>query len=250
MSQPPVLLLVAIPLPPGALDELGPVVETLMTDTPWGAVGPVARRRASSGDLLVLPYSGSPSRTDARATIWAAGAWKAQRILGWDAGIALSPLLRRGEIVLIDDYIDQTRRQPSVLFGDRTLDWLPPMPGFCPEVRGVLAAALPDARDGAVYLALDSGRRETASEARLYRTWGADVSGQNLVPEAALAKELGLCFGGLLTVTDVAADLPQPPAHGEVREATRRIIQAIPHIVNALPIERRCLCGVGQREGK
>lgn len=249
MDQPPVLLLVAIPLPPGALDQLGPVVETLQADTPWGTVGPVARRRVGPDDLLVLPYSGSPSRTDPRATIWAAREWQVWRILGWDTGIALSPLLRRGEIVLLDDYIDQTRRQPTVLFEDRAPGWLPPMPGFCPEMRGVLAAALPEARDGAVYLALDSSRRETASEARLYRAWGADVSGQNLVPEAALAKELGLCFGGLLIVTDVAADLPQPPARGEVREATRRIIEAIPRVIAALPPVRRCLCGTGQREG-
>lgn len=249
MSQAPVLLLVAISLPPGALDQLGPLVDEHRADTPWGAVGPAARRRTAAGDLLILPYSGSPNRTDPRATIWAAREWGVKRVLGWDSGVALQPLLRRGEIVLLSDYIDQTRRQPSVLHEDRPLGWMPPMPGFCPEVRGVLAAALPGARDGAIYLALDSARRETAAEARLYRTWGADVSGQNLVPEAALAKELSLCFAGLVVVTEVAADLPQPPPRGEVREATRRLIAAIPHVLAALPSERRCVCAKGQREG-
>ncbi len=249
MSRASVLLLIAIPLPPGALDQVGPLVDEHRADTPWGSVGPAARRRTASGDLLILPYSGSPHRTDPRATIWAAREWGVERVIGWDSGVALNPLLRRGEIVLLSDYIDQTRRQPGVLFEDRPLGWLPPMPGFCPEVRGVLAAALPGARDGALYLALDSARRETAAEARLYRAWGVDVSGQNLVPEAALAKELGLCLAGLVVVTEVAADLPQPPPRGEVREATRRLIEAIPHVITALPSVPRCACARSQREG-
>ena len=49
-------------------------------------------------------------------------------------------------------------------------------------------------------LGLDGPRRETPAEARLYRQMGADVSGQNLVPEVALAHEMGICYAGLVTL--------------------------------------------------
>jgi 5'-methylthioadenosine phosphorylase len=93
-----------------------------------------------------------------------------------------------------------------------------------------------------VYLAVDGPRRETVAEARLYRSWGGDVIGQNLIPEAVLAKELGLCYAGLVTVVDRAADLPVSPASGEVRAALRVIINALPQAVQALAGEPTCNC--------
>ena len=80
---------------------------------------------------------------------------------------------------------------------------------------------------GGVYLGVDGPRRETAAEARMYRIWGADVLGQNLVPEIALARELGLCFAGLVTIDEISAERPPPPTRREDHRGLEAVVQAL-----------------------
>jgi len=243
MNDERILLLVAIMLPPPALESLGPVAAEHRVDTPWGAVGPIAERALADGPgFLIQPYFGLSTRLDPRATVWAARHLGVQRVIGWDAGVALNPLLHRGDTLIVEDYLDNTRHQPMTLFEEQGVSGIEQVPAFCPQIRAALRAALPEAIDGGVYLAVDGPRRETIAEARLYRTWGADVIGQNLIPEAALAKELGLCYAGLVTVVARAADLPADAVTGVVRAAQRLVIDALRPIALALATELTCAC--------
>ena len=249
-----ILLLIGVILPPPALDSLGGVRQEFTLQTPYGPAGPFARR----DQVIVLPYSGLPDRTDPRATLWAAKDLGITRIIGWDAVIGLNPLLHRGSLLVPDDFIDWTRHQPTTFFERRGLGYLPQMPAFCPQCRQALLHALPDAAPLGVYLGFDGPRRETAAEARLFRAWGSDVLGLNLVPEVILAKELELCFVGLTSVVEPGADrLPddgQAAAEpslsgehsGEFRLALRRVLEALPGIAAALQGPRTCACGQSQ----
>lgn len=250
MGSQPILLLVAVLLPPGTLDSLGPVVEERESETPWGKVGPIACRRiVEAREVWVLPYSGSPTRTDPRATIWAAHALGIERVLGWDAVVGLNPLLQRGDNVIVGDTLDMTRHQPATMVQENGASgWQMAVPLLCPEMQTNLNQVLPTAFPGAVYAATDGPRRETQAEARAYRAWGADVIGQNLVPEATFAWELGLCFAALGTVTVVAADRPHARPSGQVRESTRRVIEALPAFLTSLKEERDCPCLERRRE--
>jgi 5'-methylthioadenosine phosphorylase len=109
----------------------------------------------------------------------------------------------------------------------------------------LLRAALPFAVE-AVYLGVDGPRRETPAEARIYRQWGVDVLGKNLVPEAALAQEAGLCYAGLVTVGDVSAERPAVEAQGEVRAALGAVLGRLPQIVAQAAQPGDCDCA-GQR---
>ena len=243
MSEIRVLLLVAVSLPPPALEVLGPVVAEHTVDTPWGPIGPIAERAQPDGPVfLIQPYFGLPTRLDPRCAVWAAHRLAIQRIIGWDAGVALNRYLPRGTLVIVDDYIDCTRHQPVTLFEEQGTGGIEQIPAFCPQIRAALRYALPDAVEGGVYLAVDSPRRETRAEARLYRAWGGDVIGQNLIPEAALAKELGLCYAGLVTVVERSADLPTSPAAGEVRSTLREVLEALPRVAAELTGEPTCSC--------
>ncbi|MCS7221015.1 MAG: hypothetical protein RML36_02495 [Anaerolineae bacterium] len=243
MSASRVLLLVAVALPPPALEALGPMTAEHTVDTPWGPIGPMAERAHPNGSIfLVQPYFGLPTRVDPRATVWAARQLDALRVIGWDAGISLHRLLHRGDTLIVDDYIDNTHHQPITLFEDQGVSGIKQVPAFCPQIRAALREALPNAIDGGVYVAVDGPRRETVAEARLYRMWGGDAIGQNLIPEAVLAKELGLCYAGLLTIVDHAADLPAEPATGAVRAALRAVVDALPQVALALAYELTCEC--------
>ncbi len=236
------LLLVAVSLPPKALDLLGPVQEVQTVDTPFGHVGPLALRVDGAGHRIwVAPYSGLPTRTDPRATLVAAKELGVQRVLAWDEGVAINPVLGRGQTLLVADYIDFTRHRPTTFFQEEGVVGLEQVPPVCPEIYRALAAALPGAVGG-VYLGVDGPRRETAAEARMYRRWGADVVGQNLVPEIGLAAELELCYAGLVTVTHLGADQPPLPPHGEVRQGLEQVLDALPAVLAGLEGPRSCGC--------
>lgn len=240
------LILVAVYLPPAALDVLGPLVEERTVHTPFGPVGPLGRRAwGQEPGVWVQPYTGAPTRTDPRATILAAQSLGVCQILAWDTVIGLHHLLRRGELALVSDYIDWTRHQPGG-FADSRLAMQPAAgfgrrPAFCPRMSGALAQVLRGAPE-VIYLGVDGPRRETAAEARMYQAWGADVLGTNLVPEVALAHEAGLCFAGLVTVNELSAERPEPLPHGEVRAVLGAALQLLPSIVQRLSEPGECDC--------
>lgn len=237
----PHLLILAHPLPPRALENLGVLGEERTITTPYGEAGPFALRQPADGTgIWVLPYFGGPNRTDPRATLWAAKELGVQRILAWDSVIGLDHDLRRGDIVLPEDYIDWTKHQPSTFFERTGAGYISQVPPFCPDISSAIAAQLPGARP-VVYLGGEGPRRETAAEARMFRQWGAHVRGLNLVPETYLAKDLELCFAAVGVVTTFGADRERVSGEGQVREADRKILAALPAIF--ADISRAPTCG-------
>ena len=238
----PHLLILAQPLPPRSLENLGEFAEERVVNTPFGEVGPFALRRAhGQADVWILPYFGSPTRTDPRATLWAAKDLGVQRILAWEAMIGLDHGLDRGDIVLPGDYIDWTKHQPTTFFERLGAGYIQQVPPFCPDISAAIARHLPAARP-VIYLGDEGPRRESAAEARMFQRWGAHVRGLNLVPETYLAKELELCFAAIGVVVNVGADRARPQPEGEVRDAGRTILAALPAIFASLPDPPTCGC--------
>jgi 5'-methylthioadenosine phosphorylase len=240
------LLLVGVLLPPKALDGLGPVVDERHLFTPYGTFGPVALRQGDDGPgVWIAPYTGLPTRTDPRATIFAATQLGVRRVLGWDMGIAINPALMRGQPVVAGDFIDFTFREPptfaNALAREKQDERKLLVPKFCPQMTSALQKVLPIAPP-ITYLGIDDVRRETPAEARMYRQWGADVIGQNLVPEILLAREAGLCFAGLISVSTYSADRPSPALHGELRAGLEMTMQILPDYTRYLTMLPDCNC--------
>ena len=241
------LLLIAVLLPPSALDLLGEVLDERTYLTPYGKAGPLALRRV--GDDLavwVQPYTGLPTRTDPRATLFAARQLGVQRILNWDMGIAINPVLQRGQPVVVVDYISWTSHQPDTFFSDAhtglEINYGSVRSPLCPEMGAAIQQLLPGLPE-AVAVGVDFLRRETRAEARMFRSWGADVLTYNLAPEVALAQEMGLCYAGLVTVSGYAADRAQPEPMGEVRASLSTTLQMLPAFIEMVAQERQCACG-------
>ena len=65
---------------------------------------------------------------------------------------------------------------------------------------------------------------ETPAEIRFLRTIGADAVGMSTVPEALVARHMGLEVLGISCITNPAAGvLPEPLHHDEVMEVARRV---------------------------
>ena len=75
-----------------------------------------------------------------------------------------------------------------------------------------------------VYVAVHGPSYETPAEIRYLRTIGADAVGMSTVPEAIVARHMGLDVLGISCITNAAAGvLPQPLNHDEVMEVARRV---------------------------
>lgn len=242
----PLMLLISVLLPPRALDDVGLLTEERTVRTPFGEVGPLARRVASEGRTYwVQPYSGMPARTDPRATLYAARALGCRRVLAWDGGVAVDERFARGETVIAADAIDWTRHQPDSYFASAGLEALSvdseEPATFCPVMSSLLHDSFASAAP-AVIVGVDGPRRETPAEARLFRAWGAAGICQNITPEAMLARELGICFAAIVTFNAYSRDQQREIVEGELRRGLEEAMQSLRTALPTLHSEFACRC--------
>jgi purine-nucleoside phosphorylase len=80
-----------------------------------------------------------------------------------------------------------------------------------------------DLREG-VYLALQGPNYETPAEIRMMRALGADAVGMSTVPEAIVAKQMGMTTLGVSLITNAAAGIENGPInHADVMEMGQRV---------------------------
>ena len=77
---------------------------------------------------------------------------------------------------------------------------------FCDRTRGVLSRAAGSLGVGfhprGTVVTIEGPRFSTRAESNLFRMWGCDLVNMTTVPEATLAKELGLCYASIALPTD------------------------------------------------
>jgi len=190
-------------------------------DTPFGPPSaPVVRGVFGDGGLLFLPRHGAdhsipPHRIDYRANIWALHACGADRIVGLAAAGGIGGAFGPGVLAVPDQIIDYTYGRAHS-FHDLDegeflhIDFTAP---YCEELRRALLDAASDAGldlvDGGTYGVTQGPRLETAAEVLRLERDGCDLVGMTGMPEAALARELGLCYACFAFVVNWAAGKAQ-----------------------------------------
>jgi 5'-methylthioadenosine phosphorylase/5'-methylthioinosine phosphorylase len=190
-------------------------------ETPYGpASAPVTRGTLGGRELLFLPRHGTghgipPHRIEYRANIWALKACGAERVVGLGAVGGIGSAFVPGTLAVPDQIIDYTYgRAQSFHDGDEGevvhVDFTQP---YCEELRQILLGAASDADlgvlDGGTYGATQGPRLETAAEVLRLERDGCDMVGMTGMPEAALARELGICYACCAFVVNWAAGKAQ-----------------------------------------
>jgi purine-nucleoside phosphorylase len=134
-----------------------------------------------------------------------------------------------GDLMVIDDHINLLGTSPlagpneerfGVRFPDLTNVYSPRLRRIADEAGAALGFELPHG----VYAACHGPSYETPAEVRYLRTIGADAVGMSTVPEAIVARHMGVEVLGISCITNMAAGiLPQPLNHEEVLETAQRV---------------------------
>jgi len=177
---------------------------------------------ARHGDRHTIP----PHRVNYRANLWSLRHLGAGRVISVCAVGAIRRDIKPGMIMIPDQIIDYTRGRAHTLFEDDLdavthIDFTEP---YCEELRQALLAAAGragiDVIDKGTYGATHGPRLETAAEIDRMERDGRDVVGMTGMPEASLARELGLCYAACAVSANAAAGRGTGPITTAVIEAT------------------------------
>ena len=185
----------------------------------------------------------APHAVNYRANIWALHAQRIKDVVSVAAVGGIHADLAPGTLVVPDQLLDYTHgRQSSfdrLTGGSVThIDFTRP---YCESLRQRLLRAAAAAGEPAVasgiYAATQGPRLETAAEIDRLERDGADMVGMTGMPEAALARELGLCYAVVAIVVNHAAG--RGASRDEIRlaeigEVTRRALARVRNVLERL----------------
>ena len=179
-------------------------------ETPYGAPS-AAVATGSIGDTTVafLPRHGTrhefpPHRINYRANLWALRSLGVREVLAPCAVGSLDPGVGPGRFVVPDQLLDRTTGRDRTFFD--TAVHVPFADPYCARGRAAVLSAAgrlglePVAE--ATLVVIDGPRFSTRAESRANAAAGGRIVGMTGMPEAVLARELGLCYTAIALVTD------------------------------------------------
>jgi len=185
--------------------------------TPYGEPsGPLTFGCIGDQQVVFLARHGyghtlAPHEINYRANLWALHAKGVKRIVAVATVGGIAAHLAPGTIALPEQIIDYTWGRKSTFFEGAEqpvthVDFTHP---YCEVTRKMLIAGARDAGvaldEGGVYAAVQGPRLETKAEINRLEREGATMVGMTGMPEAALARELGVSYAALAVVVNAAA---------------------------------------------
>jgi len=192
-----------------------------------------------------------PHLINYRANIWAMHDLGVERIIAPSAVGSLRMAMKPGDIVIPDQFIDFTKNRSYSFYDGAVVGHFSLADPFCPELNALAAASARKLKlrfhMPANYVCVEGPRFSTRAESKLFRAWGADIIGMTLLPEVALAREAGICYTSLATVTDYDVWADKPVSAQEVVETIKSNVEnvksLIADLVPKLVNKRKCECG-------
>jgi 5'-methylthioadenosine phosphorylase len=193
------------------------VSRRLAARTPYGdPSGAITCGKIGKSDVLFLARHGyghtiPPHEVNYRANLWALKDAGADSVVSVASVGGIRNDIWPGAILLPHQVIDYTWGRPSTFFEGpgapvNHIDFTEPYSRVMrARLLNAAAAAGERVTDGGVYAATQGPRLETAAEIHRLERDGADIVGMTGMPEAALAREIGLEYAALTVVANYAA---------------------------------------------
>ncbi|MEH6635053.1 MAG: S-methyl-5'-thioinosine phosphorylase [Halioglobus sp.] len=229
------------------------IVDSHMPQTPFGEPSrAIEEGRLGNVRIFFLQRHGSPGAIpphliNYRANMWALKSLGVTEVVAINAVGGITSAMRPGALVIPDQVIDYTwGRQHTYDDGASGhlmhIDFTEP---YDRELRLALVevAALNEIphEPCAVHGVTQGPRLETAAEVVRMARDGCDVVGMTTMPEAALARELGLAYASVCMVVNPAAGLgDQPLCLDMMREILQREASVVRRLLLQLLRSRYC----------
>jgi 5'-methylthioadenosine phosphorylase len=191
-----------------------------------------------------------PHMVNYRANIWALKQVGVERIISPCAVGSLQEEYEPGEIVIVDQFIDLTKKRDYTFFdGPKTVHISLADP-FCPEMNSIFAKEAKKAkikvRNKGTYVCIEGPRFSTRAESQMYKAF-ADIIGMTLAPECQLAREMEMCYCSLAMITDYDVWAEHPVDTATVLKIMSENVDKIRTLISAalpkIPTERKkCEC--------
>ena len=238
--------------------------ERVRVDTPFGepsddvVVGNLEGRRVAFIARHGKGHRFPPHLVNYRANLWALRAVGVRQVLAPCAVGSLVPADGPGTIVVPDQVVDRTWGRRHTIY-----DVVGPVvhvglaDPYCPHGRMAVVAAARQAGKPVVergtLVVINGPRFSTRAESQWHQRAGWTVVGMTGMPEAAIARELAMCFTTIALVTDHDAGVEggEPVSHAEVLRVFARNIEGVKAVlrsaISALPpaqddSEATCAC--------
>ena len=238
--------------------EFFSAADEVPVQTPFGPPSePVMLGEVAGRPVAFLPRHGRdhrfpPHRIPYRANLWALRSLGVRQVLAPSAVGALTSAYGPGTLAIPDQLVDRTSGREQTYFDAGGAVHVAFADPYCPVGR---AHAIATARSSGwepvpsgTLVVIGGPRFSSRAESRWYAAQGWTLVGMTGLPEAALARELALCYTTLALVTDTDAGAVEGEGvtHGEVLEVfarnvprLRRLVEAI---IEGLPDGRDCPC--------
>ncbi|MFA5303531.1 MAG: S-methyl-5'-thioadenosine phosphorylase [Candidatus Nanoarchaeia archaeon] len=182
--------------------------------TPYGKTSSsITSGKISNIEVFILSRHGKkhqipPSKVNNRANIYALKKLGCTHILSTTAVGSLREHIKRGDFLILSDFIDFTRHREITFHDDFTKG---PMhvslaEPFCEMLRKKAISACEELKlnyhKKATVITIEGPRFSTKAESNMFRQWGADVINMSIAPEAILAKEAGIEYLAIAMSTD------------------------------------------------
>jgi 5'-methylthioadenosine phosphorylase len=185
--------------------------------TPYGEPSaPLLFGKLRDRDVVFLARHGTghtitPHEVNYRANIWALDSIGVRRVVSVASVGGIRADLGPGTIVVPDQILDYTWGRKTTFFegSDSAVTHIDFTHPYCEKMRRqcIEAAARAGERcmEGGVYAATQGPRLESAAEVNRLERDGADMVGMTGMPEAALAREMDMCYATIAVVVNHAA---------------------------------------------
>ena len=221
--------------------------------TPWGETSSPLRRGEIAGVEAVLlarhgrQHTIPPTHVNNRANLHALAAVGCTHVLATTAVGSLRAEIERGDLVIVDQFIDFTRFR-KVSFHDSFEPGKPihtPMADpFSAELRELLLASARELgikhHPRGTVVTIEGPRFSTRAESRMFRAWGADVINMSTAPECVLANEAGLPYAAVAMSTDYDCwkQDEEPVSWGQIasifEQNVEKVVQLLVHAIGKL----------------
>jgi 5'-methylthioadenosine phosphorylase len=236
-------------------EELFRNAEQRKLKTPYGTASGLSVGKIDGRSVVFLPRHGSghrvpPHRVNYRANVYALHKLGVERILATNAVGAINPDFRPGDVVIPHDFVDFTKLRCGTFYDKSPVTHVDVSEPYCPEMRLLLTKTAKDhvsrIWDKAVLVCTEGPRYETPAEIEMFRRLGCDVVGMTGCPEAALARELEMCYASICYVSNMAAGMQRGLTVSDVSQVSKKTLDSIEEIlirtVKALPVKRGGSC--------